>query len=260
MIVEDDDGNRELFAQALTLEGMRVWLFRHAQEALGALATKRPDVVVTDLVLPGMDGARFARVLRGTDGCQDLPVIFVTGWPLTPEGLSALPEGTDVLMKPFLPERLVSRVRRAIARRQVPKGGSDRQTETRKQTAAAELLLKERNILLIEDDPPFRYALTRQLRHAGAHVIEAASLAQARDLLTHTKTVDAIVSDIVLPDGDAPDALRQLELERRVPVLYITAFPAERCAHYGLRPSDPQLLQKPFDESTLVTRIRALCA
>jgi DNA-binding response OmpR family regulator len=102
--------------------------------------------------------------------------------------------------------------------------------------------------------------MTKHLKHAGAEVVEVASLSQAQELLRRPGSLDAIVADIVLPDGDSPDALRALEQERRVPVLYITSFPPDRFRSYGFAASDPQLLAKPFDQATLVKRLCALCA
>lgn len=116
LVVEDDESNRELFVQALTFAGYRVWPHRTAAEALASVRSTPPDLVIADLALPGMDGGQLCRLLRDEPSTAGVPLLVVTGWPLSGATRAQLPRTLiSLLMKPFTPERLVSRSRRLIA-------------------------------------------------------------------------------------------------------------------------------------------------
>ena len=261
LVVEDDESNRELFVQALTFAGYRVWPQRDAAEAIASAKATPPDLVIVDLVLPGIDGAQLCRMLREDPVTAGTPLLLVTGWPLTEAMRAKLPRKLmSVLMKPFVPDQLLSRSRRLLAAARARRTQDARARSHRLARQTAQQLLKSRRILVVEDDGPMRYVVTKQLSLAGAVVTEASSLAAARAVLQDAGQLDAVVADIVLPDGDAPDVLRYFEQQRKLPVLYITSFPPARCSEYGLNATDPQLLRKPFDGPTLVARVSALCA
>lgn len=120
--------------------------------------------------------------------------------------------------------------------------------------------LRSKTVLLVEDDGAFRYAMGRILRDAGAIVVETATLENALTALTERPEIEAVVADVCLPDGLAPEALKQLEQRREVPVLYVTGYSDQLLRDYGLSASDPHLLVKPFDAATLLSRLAALGA
>lgn len=78
LIVEDDLDNRELLAAGLTSLGADVIARARGEEALEVLSVWRPDVVLLDLVLPGMDGIATLRAIRATSGFATLPAIALT--------------------------------------------------------------------------------------------------------------------------------------------------------------------------------------
>lgn len=79
LIVEDHDDSRELLAFALEQAGATVIAVASATEALKWLKTIRPQVIVSDLSMPGRDGFSLMREVRSLPDLQDLPAIAVTG-------------------------------------------------------------------------------------------------------------------------------------------------------------------------------------
>jgi two-component system cell cycle sensor histidine kinase/response regulator CckA len=113
LLVEDEPGVRSFAATVLKRHGYRVLEAGSAEAAIAALGTrehKPMDMLITDVILPGLDGVTLAERVAGSD--QNVPVLFISGYS-QPVGV-VLPDGTDVLLKPFSGRTLLSRVRAAI--------------------------------------------------------------------------------------------------------------------------------------------------
>ncbi|HYU25155.1 MAG TPA: ATP-binding protein [Thermoanaerobaculia bacterium] len=114
VIVDDDRGGREMVRTVLAQAGADVTAFESAPLALAALDEARPDLIVTDLAMPMMDGYAFVRDLRNRPESADLKIIALTAFP---SGMaSADASGFDAfLSKPIDPFNLVDEVARVIA-------------------------------------------------------------------------------------------------------------------------------------------------
>jgi CheY-like chemotaxis protein len=78
VVVEDDIVIREQLADVFADEGLRVTTARDGEEALAVLESEPVRVVVSDLMMPGMNGWELARALRATPELADVPVLFIT--------------------------------------------------------------------------------------------------------------------------------------------------------------------------------------
>ena len=109
LVVDDDPDTAELFAAALSACGARVVTTTSAPDALRALAAEAPDVVVTDLAMPGADGYWLVNEIRNLadDRVRTLPVVAVTAYGREHFRSRALAAGfADHLVKPVDPEAL----------------------------------------------------------------------------------------------------------------------------------------------------------
>jgi CheY-like chemotaxis protein len=112
LIVEDDEQLRRMFRTALTLAGFEVREARSGFEALQIIDADRPDVIVLDLLLPGLDGYAVRRELEAHAHLRSIPVVVATANPpQTPAQLNA----KCLLVKPVSPARLVETVERCLA-------------------------------------------------------------------------------------------------------------------------------------------------
>jgi CheY-like chemotaxis protein len=110
LVVEDDAGIRDTISELLQLEGFGVDSARDGLEGLSRLRDRRPDVILLDLFMPGLDGAQFVDRLRADASTSDIPVVLMTG--LEP-GSGREPAGVQaVLPKPFELDDLLAAVRR----------------------------------------------------------------------------------------------------------------------------------------------------
>lgn len=113
LAVEDDPAGRDLLAETLRRLGHDVVIVESASEALRQLRESPPHIMVTDIVMPGMDGIELLREARANN--PNLPVIAVTGGCMgLVEPLAALMQalGAEVLTKPFLPTDLLAALER----------------------------------------------------------------------------------------------------------------------------------------------------
>jgi CheY-like chemotaxis protein len=101
LVVEDSSSNADLAEALLSLEGWRVTRAGTAEGALVWLAVSRPDVVLLDLLLPGMGGTALLRHMAGAEGLRSIPVVVFTAaaGDLQDEARAAHP-GVTVLQKP----------------------------------------------------------------------------------------------------------------------------------------------------------------
>jgi two-component system cell cycle response regulator DivK len=116
LLVEDDRDTRELYYEVLCNSGFRIAEAHNGHQALEKALTLLPQVVVTDLALPGLDGAELtARLKRDPRTCA-IPVIAVTGHALESYVARAHRAGAScVLVKPCLPATLVTEINHALS-------------------------------------------------------------------------------------------------------------------------------------------------
>jgi CheY-like chemotaxis protein len=119
LVVDDDEDTTELFATALAACGAQVITATGAREALRRLTAWLPDVVVSDIAMPGADGYWLVNELRGLADARaaTVPVVAVTAFGLEHSRVRALAAGfVDHLVKPVEPEALCLAVARAMGR------------------------------------------------------------------------------------------------------------------------------------------------
>ncbi len=107
LLVEDEDNERFTLTRVLERAGFEVTALPHGEGALDALAATPHDVVLTDLMMPGIDGLSLAR--RIAERFPDLPIVLTSAFPMCRAQLDRVDVvGLRFLCKPFDPERLLA--------------------------------------------------------------------------------------------------------------------------------------------------------
>lgn len=115
LVAEDDFVTTRLYQMQFKLCGIVGSFFQTGREALTAAAISAPQVAVLDFHLPDMDGTKIMRELRTIPGCEEVPVIFVTGRATKELERELIDDGASaVLGKPFSPTDLVDRIRQLV--------------------------------------------------------------------------------------------------------------------------------------------------
>jgi two-component system response regulator MprA len=117
LVVDDDQAVRDSLRRSLAFNGYEVELAADGLAALEAIAKRRPDAVVLDVMMPRLDGLETCRRLRSAG--EDLPVLLLTARDAVPDRVAGLDAGADdYLPKPFALEELLARLRALLRRTQ----------------------------------------------------------------------------------------------------------------------------------------------
>lgn len=115
LVVDDVDHGREIFAEYLEYRGFRVATAADGLEAIEKAFELRPDVILMDLSLPGIDGWEATRRLKADDRTRETPIIALTAHALASAHEKAREVGCNaVVTKPCLPKDLEQEVRRQL--------------------------------------------------------------------------------------------------------------------------------------------------
>jgi CheY-like chemotaxis protein len=115
LVVDDYQDAREMYAEYLQYSGFRVAEARNGNEAVTQARSLKPDLILMDLSLPGMDGWEATRVLKADEATKRIPIVALTGHALAGASEGARKAGCDSFVtKPCLPDDLVVEVRRML--------------------------------------------------------------------------------------------------------------------------------------------------
>ncbi len=123
LVVDDEPHIRRLASFILQRAGHMVVAAANGQEALECVVADRPDLVVCDIGMPGLDGFQTLDRLRALEGCADLPVVMLTARGQARDELRARDAGASgYVTKPFGSAQLVAEVDRLLGGEDEPRG------------------------------------------------------------------------------------------------------------------------------------------
>ena len=118
LIVEDDEDIQQLVGYNLIKAGFLVEYGDSGEQALETIKDQMPDLILLDLMLPGMDGTELFRIIRSDSKLNDIPIIMLTAKGEESDIISGLDHGADdYITKPFSPKILLSRIKAVLRRK-----------------------------------------------------------------------------------------------------------------------------------------------
>ena len=122
LLAEDDKDVALLITQMLNNEGYSYCWAQNGKEALEIIDQKHPQLVITDIMMPQMDGIELIKALRGNEETNHIPIIVVSARTENNDRLAGLDAGAEVYLgKPFIPDELLMMVRKLIEQREMLK-------------------------------------------------------------------------------------------------------------------------------------------
>ncbi len=217
LVVEDKKAIRDLVCLHLDDDGLRAVPTASGIDALALLETRRFDLLVLDLMLPGIDGLEVCRRVRAEGPNRDVPILMLTARREEAQKVEGLASGADdYLTKPFGVRELLARVRALLRRNEmvsartgVPGVGGQPPLTVGRVTidpAAAEVRVGGRNVALTVNEFNLLYALLSQ---PGVVVSREALLSQVwnEDTFVTVRSVDTLVKRLrqkIEPDAADP--------------------------------------------------------
>ncbi|MFT4543083.1 MAG: DNA-binding response OmpR family regulator [Planctomycetota bacterium] len=127
LVVDDDPANRDLLARRLGRQGYHATCVESGDAALKFLESEEPDLVLLDLVMPGLDGEAVLRKLKADSRLRHLPVIMLSGMDSTDRIVGCILLGAeDYLFKPFNPVLLKARIAASLEKRRLRESAAPR--------------------------------------------------------------------------------------------------------------------------------------
>jgi CheY-like chemotaxis protein len=119
LLVEDDEQQSNLFAEILRLNGLEVDEAADGYAAIEAAQSKIPDIIVLDLMLPGMTGLQVAKILKRQPNTANIPIIAISGQAAAGAGNDAVTAGcVTYFKKPYSPMALVAEIKHWLLARE----------------------------------------------------------------------------------------------------------------------------------------------
>jgi signal transduction histidine kinase/DNA-binding response OmpR family regulator len=226
LVIDDDAAARELIARSLPSESFTVVAASSGEEGLQLARDLLPEVIILDVLMPGMDGWCVLSALKIDPQLVDIPVIMLT--IVEEQDIGFALGAADYLVKPVERERLTTLMYKYQAASSFPPAHNSGQ------------------ILIVEDDAAIRELLQRTLEGAGWTVVAAATGQSALAQIA-ARMPDLCLVDLTLPDLDGVqviDAIRATAAGRNTPIVVITAKDLSAAEREQLSGSVTRILAK----------------
>jgi DNA-binding response OmpR family regulator/anti-sigma regulatory factor (Ser/Thr protein kinase) len=249
LVIDDSVTFREALRAAFESAGHHVLTASSGEDGLRAAAARRPDAIVVDGNLPGIDGATVIRHIRLDAALRDVPCLLLTASDEKGAELRALDAGADTFVRKEEELEVILAKLAAVLRRTAARAGGD---EPRS-------LLGPKKILAVDDSPTYLNELTDALRGEGYDVVLARSGEEALELIA-VQAVDCILLDLMMPGIGGQETCRRIKsapIVRDVPLIMLTAMDDREAMIQGLAAGADDYISKSSEFDVLKARVRA---
>ncbi|MDQ3346766.1 MAG: response regulator, partial [Acidobacteriota bacterium] len=259
LVVEDNDIERQSIVELLMHDDIEIAAVSSGREALEELQSSPIECCVMDLKLPDMSGFDLLEQMQREPGLRDLPVVVFTGKELTTDEnarLRALAKSV-VLKDVQSPERLFDEtalfLHRVVADLPEPK------RKMLERLHGSNGVLHNRKVLVVDDDARNIFALTTVLENHEMEVLTATNGRQAIELIKHTPGLSVVLMDIMMPEMDGYETMREIRNDvefRTLPILALTAKAMKGDREKCLQAGASDYIAKPVNTDQLLSLLR----
>ncbi len=264
LVVDDIAANVKLLEARLTAEYFEVLTAYSGHEALEVLARERVDVVLLDVMMPGIDGFETARRIKSNPRTQHVPIIMVTALDQASDRVIGLEAGADdFLRKPVDDVALITRVKNVVRLKVLNDEMMARASTSQQMGIAASPHLNwaeagnDGRILLVEDHPRAAQRIVEALR--GTHKVDVEANPQAALLRAGDIPYDLLIVSLALQDADGLrlcSQVRSLDRIRHMPIIILVEEGEQARLLRGLDMGVNDYLTRPVDKNELAARVR----
>jgi len=259
LIIEDDDRERESIVELLGHEDIEITAVGSGAEALERLAAQRFDCCVVDLRLPDMTGFELLDKLQAEPVLKEVPIVVFTGKELTSaEEAKLRTVAKSIVLKDVQsPERLLDETSLFLHR--VIGDLPEAKRKMIERLHGSTETLRGRKVLVVDDDARNIFALTTVLENHDMDVMSATNGRKAIDLIRETETLSVVLMDIMMPEMDGYETMREIRRDprfRTLPILALTAKAMKGDREKCLEAGASDYIAKPVNTDQLISLLR----
>jgi CheY-like chemotaxis protein/signal transduction histidine kinase len=259
LIVEDNENMRKTMRQLLKGSDIKISEVASAVECLEVLRKDDFDCIILDLGLPDKNGLDLIRDIREIHLENTPPIIVYTGQELTREQNEELNRYTkSIIIKGVRSEERLLDEATLFLHRVVQDLPQQQQTILRK-LYEKEDTFEGRKVLLVDDDMRNIFALSKVFEEKGINVLKAENGMKALTILHENSDVDAILMDIMMPEMDGYEAIKEIRKDpkhKETPIIAVTAKAMKEDRQKCLDAGASDYIAKPIDVSKLLSLLR----
>ncbi|BBO89371.1 response regulator [Desulfosarcina ovata] len=268
LVVDDDHLNIKLLAAQLVSKGYLVSTANDGEAALTIVATDRPDLILLDIMMPGIDGYEVTERLKADAETRDIPIILVTALTGDDEKRRGLEAGADEFINkplnyPELEARVSSLLRLKEYQDQIVSRKQSENLMVKGLIKKEDAILEDPNlptVLIVEDDLTNAKLLSRYLTMMPCH-LEVVNTGEQAIQIAALKKIDIMLLDIILPTMDGFEVCKAIKTsEHTIPiqVVMITSLTDTQSKLKGIEAGTDDFLVKPINKDELHARLRSL--
>ena len=259
LVVEDNDVERSSIIELLGHDDIEIEAVGTGDEALKALLDSSFDCCVLDLRLPDMSGFELLNRIQTESSLNQLPIVVFTGKDLTPDEEKQLKTvAKSIVLKDVQsPERLFDET--ALFLHRVVTDLPESKQRMLERLHSSNEVLRNRRILVVDDDARNIFALSTLLENHEIEVISATNGRQAIELIEETEDLGAVLMDIMMPEMDGYETMREIRRSpkfRTLPILALTAKAMKGDREKCLEAGASDYIAKPVNTEQLMSMLR----
>jgi two-component system, cell cycle response regulator len=261
LLIEDNRINLELMLYMLQAWGHQVTTAATAEEGLRLARSQRPELIISDVQLPGMDGYEFARIAKADPQLRDIPLMALTAYAMVGDREKSRAAGFDgYFSKPIEPASFMAALDAFLPNKGAAPAADDSAPGPGETVPGDLTALHPRTRLLLVDDGDSNLQFKRTLFEPAGYVVETCSDAVAALALLRTQPFDLVLSDVVMRGGSGFDLVAQVRADpalRDTPVILLTSSCTdERSRDIGIELGANRYLIRPIEPEALLAEIR----
>lgn len=249
LVVEDNPLNMKLVRTLLRKDSFRVVEAENAERGLELAREEKPDLILMDIQLPGMDGLSAVRILKADPVLKRVPVAALTSYAMEGDVEKAREAGCDgYISKPIDTRGFLETVRNFFPAAPPPPAPPGPDERYRKR------------VLIVDDEPMNVKLLEAMFPPSQYEINRAYGSGEGLDLALRTAP-DLILLDIMMPQMNGYEVTQKLKSDpatQEIPVILVTALGEEEDKIKGLQAGADGFLNKPIQKFELLARARSL--
>ena len=259
LVVEDNDIQRDLIADIVGNGDVQIAFASTASEGYEQAVTGKFDCMVLDLGLPDMSGVELLDKIRMNETSGRTPVIIFTGRELTSEEKVIMDKyaETTIMKGADSVQRLLDETTLFLHR--VEADLPERQQKILQMVHDKESILTDKKVLMVDDDMRNIFSLKKILEQSGIRIVVGKNGRDGIDQLNKNRDVDLILMDIMMPEMDGFEAMKEIRKQQQfkdLPIIALTAKAMKgdraKCIEAGAN----DYLAKPVDVDRLFSMLR----